>query len=100
MSDGVRNIAAIVEKVPQHLRDKSGAVQWNNRTSLRLEELDFVPFCDINTKEAISAIHRAKTQRCKQLLVNITCLIQQGQLYPEVLSSSCSSLGTNSFLFW
>ncbi|CAH0548155.1 unnamed protein product [Brassicogethes aeneus] len=56
---------------------------------LRLEELDFVPACHINNKEAISAIHRAKSQKCKQILANITCLSNAGKMYPKELSSSC-----------
>lgn len=64
-----------------------------NRTSvrLRLEELDFVPVCEITTKEAISAIHRAKTQKCKQEISNTTCLIQKGMLYPKTLPNFCES---------
>ncbi|XP_069701482.1 xylosyltransferase oxt [Periplaneta americana] len=87
-----RNNAAAVEKVPK-LNNKDGGSPGQNRTSLRLEELDFVPACDIVAKEAISAIHRAKTQLCKQKLANITCLIQQRQLYPHHLPNSCPSPG-------
>ena len=76
---------------------KDGGSPGGNRTSLRLEELDFVPLCDILAKEAISAIHRAKTQLCKQKLANITCLIQQRQLYPHHLPNTCPSQG-NIFL--
>lgn len=60
---------------------------------LRVEELDFVPTCDITTKEAVSAIHRAKTQRCKQEISNVTCLIQRGLLYPTVLPNYCPNNG-------
>nr|CAD7397003.1 unnamed protein product [Timema cristinae] len=86
-------------KVPPDKTDLDGRISQGdkvphrNGTSLRLEELDFVPACDIVTKEAISAIHRAKTQRCKRELVNITCLIQRGRLYPKQLTSSCPSQG-------
>nr|CAD7427661.1 unnamed protein product [Timema monikensis] len=86
-------------KVPPDKPDLDGRISQGdkvphrNGTSLRLEELDFVPACDIVTKEAISAIHRAKTQRCKRELVNITCLIQRGRLYPKQLTSSCPSQG-------
>ncbi|KAJ0178283.1 hypothetical protein K1T71_006106 [Dendrolimus kikuchii] len=58
-------------------------------THLRLEELDFNPACDINNREAISAVHRAKSQLCKQQIVNKTCLIQQGHFYPEALQNKC-----------
>lgn len=64
-----------------------------NRTSLRLEDLDFVPSCDIGLKEAVSAIHRARTQKCKRELANITCLIQQGKLYPTHLPNFCLASG-------
>ncbi|KAM3966214.1 xylosyltransferase oxt [Aphomia sociella] len=60
-------------------------------TQLRLEELDFKPTCDIKSREAISAIHRAKTQNCKRQIVNKTCLIQGGNFYPKVLPNSCLS---------
>ncbi|CAG4950162.1 unnamed protein product [Colias eurytheme] len=58
---------------------------------LRKEELDFTPMCEIKSREAISAIHRAKTQYCKQLIVNKTCLIQSGSFYPKELSNYCLS---------
>ncbi|XP_067140474.1 xylosyltransferase 1-like isoform X2 [Centruroides vittatus] len=56
---------------------------------LNQDELDFKPWCEITNKETISAIHRATTQACKQELVNITCLIQQGNLYPKRLPRYC-----------
>lgn len=62
-------------------------------SSLRLEELDFKPACDVRSREAISAIHRAKTQSCKQQIVNKTCLIQSGNFYPQVLSHTCLAEG-------
>lgn len=67
-----------------------------NYSVLRIEEFDFTPACDINTKEAVSAIHRAKTQKCKQELVNVTCLALQGLLYPKVLPSYCPNDGHES----
>lgn len=64
-----------------------------NNTVLRVEEFDFVPACDISSKEAVSAIHRAKTQKCKQELVNVTCLAQRGLLYPRSLPNHCPGEG-------
>lgn len=58
---------------------------------LRVEELDFTPACEIKSREAISAIHRAKTQLCKQQIVNKTCLIQRGDFYPKKLPNFCVS---------
>lgn len=62
--------------------------------NLRLEELDFKPACEIKSREAISAIHRAKTQSCKQQIVNKTCLIQAGNFYPIELPNNCVSTDT------
>lgn len=60
---------------------------------LRVEELDFKPSCDVTSREAISAIHRAKTQICKQQIVNKTCSIQEGNFYSKRLLNSCPSHG-------
>ncbi|XP_035218232.1 xylosyltransferase oxt-like isoform X2 [Stegodyphus dumicola] len=56
---------------------------------LNIDELDFHPWCNITTKEAVSAIHRATTQACKHEIANITCLMQQGMLYPKRLPRYC-----------
>lgn len=63
----------------------------NNKklTNLRLDELKFKLPCDINARESISAIHRAKTQECKKLIANITCDIQNGIFYPKLLPNYC-----------
>lgn len=61
--------------------------------TLRLEELDFQPPCDVKSREAISAIHRAKTQFCKKEIVNKTCLIQNDDFYPKELPNNCPKKG-------
>lgn len=71
----------------------NNAIKPNNTTSLKLEELDFKPWCNITTKEAVSAIHRAKSQHCKREIVNVTCKIQKGELYPKQIVSSCPAPG-------
>ena len=43
----------------------------------------------VGKKDAISAISRAKTQECKDLLKNITCLQQGGQLYNLDIMNAC-----------
>ncbi|XP_055935993.1 xylosyltransferase oxt-like isoform X2 [Argiope bruennichi] len=57
--------------------------------TLNLDELDFHPWCNITTREAVTAIHRATTQACKYEIANITCLMQQGMLYPKRLPRYC-----------
>lgn len=91
------------KQVPDNANNKNyinsnklnSAIKLNNVTSLKLEELDFKPWCNIVTKEAISAIHRAKTQYCKSELVNVTCILQRGDLFPKQLTSLCPAPGNN-----
>lgn len=75
--------------------DLPSSNKQNNKplSPLRVEELDFKPACEIYSREAISAIHRAKTQTCKQEIVNKTCLIQEGHFYPEKLPNYCPHNG-------
>ncbi|XP_065211692.1 xylosyltransferase oxt-like [Planococcus citri] len=49
--------------------------------------------CNITGKEPVSAINRAKTSYCRQLILNTTCLVQNGQLYPQSLPHSCPTNG-------
>nr|XP_022917570.1 xylosyltransferase oxt [Onthophagus taurus] len=79
----------------EDLKSQKNKVTRSNHTlpRLRIEELDFTPSCQIKTKEAISSIHRAKTQQCKQQISNVTCLIQQGIFYPKRLPNFCDPKG-------
>ncbi|XP_055612226.1 xylosyltransferase oxt isoform X2 [Uranotaenia lowii] len=76
-------------------RSKDGTVgnqsgrKHSGRTYLNLKELDFVPPCDIYSKETVSAIIRAKSQSCKRQIVDIACEIQKGTFYPKWLPNYC-----------
>lgn len=61
--------------------------------ALEPSELSFRPDCAITTKEAVSAIRRAKTLSCKQEIANLTCLDHAGRLYPKRLPRYCPSKG-------
>ncbi|XP_071441320.1 xylosyltransferase oxt [Hetaerina americana] len=61
--------------------------------TLRLEELDFTPECEIVGREAVSAIHRARTQSCKKLLADVACRSHAGTLYPTKLPHLCPAPG-------
>lgn len=66
--------------------------QLRNRTArikLDRKSLNFTPMCEVTIREAVSAITRAQNQACKQRIVNVTCLSQQGLVYPERIQSSC-----------
>lgn len=58
-------------------------------TNLKLSNLKFKPVCDIVAKEAISAIYRAHTRYCKEIIANTTCAIQSGTFYPMQLPNYC-----------
>lgn len=64
-----------------------------DQPELELKEFTFKPICDIVTKEAISAVHRAQTQLCKETIVNITCAIEQDRFYASQLPNYCPSGG-------
>ncbi|BFF99022.1 xylosyltransferase oxt [Drosophila madeirensis] len=58
---------------------------------LTANQLGFQPECDIQAKEAISALQRAKTKDCRQHIAHIACSIQAGRFYAIQLKSSCPS---------
>ncbi|KAK0163016.1 hypothetical protein PV327_006732 [Microctonus hyperodae] len=82
-------------KLPPDKHVNSNKVQSHspqNRTiKVKLDKklLNFTPICDVIGREAVSAVTRARSQFCKELIVNVSCLSQQGKLYPERLYSSC-----------
>ncbi|NP_001098317.1 xylosyltransferase 2 [Oryzias latipes] len=54
---------------------------------------DFVPKCDITGKDALSALHRAESQRCRQEIANIVCQHQAGKLMPHGFPQFCPHPG-------
>lgn len=58
-------------------------------TNLKLVNNKFKPTCEITAKEAISAIYRAQSRYCKELIANTTCAIQIGTFYPQSLPNYC-----------
>lgn len=57
-----------------------------------LSELNFKPQCDIsNDKEVLSAVQRAKTQKCKKHIIDVACQIKSNTFYPEHLPNTCPS---------
>ncbi|XP_076626071.1 xylosyltransferase oxt isoform X2 [Colletes latitarsis] len=81
---------------PDKQTNTNKVLQRNHTTRIKLDHksLNFIPSCEFNGKEAVSAVTRAKSQACKQRIVNVTCLNQQGLLYPDRIQSLCpNSLG-------
>uniref|UniRef100_A0A2M4BCE2 protein xylosyltransferase n=2 Tax=Anopheles marajoara TaxID=58244 RepID=A0A2M4BCE2_9DIPT len=56
---------------------------------LKLAELPFVLPCEPTSKDAISAINRAKSETCKAKIVEVACEIQKKTFYPHHLPSYC-----------
>ncbi|EZA47482.1 Xylosyltransferase oxt [Ooceraea biroi] len=76
------------QTLQSHLRNRT------TRIKLDRNSLNFTPMCEVKAREAVSAITRAQSQACKQRIVNVTCLSQQGLVYPEKVQSLCPhSLG-------
>lgn len=60
-----------------------------NGGNLNVKQLGFQPSCDIKSKEAISALHRAKTKPCRKEIANIACAIQSMEFYARRLPNYC-----------
>nr|XP_040046537.1 xylosyltransferase 2 isoform X2 [Gasterosteus aculeatus aculeatus] len=56
----------------------------------------FVPKCNIGGKDALSAIHRAGSQQCRQEIANIVCQHQAGKLMPGALPQFCPQLAVSN----
>uniref|UniRef100_A0A182NJI0 protein xylosyltransferase n=1 Tax=Anopheles dirus TaxID=7168 RepID=A0A182NJI0_9DIPT len=70
-------------------RQEKEAAASSSQHTLRLDELEFVPPCELTRKETVSAIHRAKSQSCKAKIVDVACEIQAGKFYPHHLPNYC-----------
>lgn len=81
-------------KVPAaFLHGEPGSVDGAHQTP----NTDFVPKCNIKGKDALSALHRAASQHCRQEIANIVCQHQAGQLMPDILPQFCPQIGENAF---
>ncbi|XP_033827797.1 xylosyltransferase 1 [Periophthalmus magnuspinnatus] len=47
------------------------------------------PKCEINGKEAISALSRAKSKECRQQIAEVYCRHKEGQLMPDKVTRYC-----------
>ncbi|XP_069381468.1 xylosyltransferase 2 isoform X2 [Paralichthys olivaceus] len=84
-TDGAAKLPAAVAAIPGEPGSVDGAHQASSS--------DFVPKCDIIGKDALSALHRAGSQQCRQEIANIVCQHQAGLLMPKALPQFCPQLG-------
>lgn len=90
MPKGLRQLKLPPDKLP-NTNKQTLQSQRNRTTRIKLDRksLNFTPMCEVTGREAVSAVTRAQNQACKQRIVNVTCLSQQGLLYPERIQSLC-----------
>lgn len=56
-----------------------------------------MPPCDLSGREFVSALHRAKTKTCKQIIANISCLMKTNPPYPKRLPHQCPTNGIKTY---
>lgn len=81
-----RAAGAETNAVKKNIIDNNEAYE---SSSSELQHLGFVPPCKIQSKETISALHRAKTKDCREHIAQISCAIQAKHFYAEKLPSYC-----------
>ncbi|XP_060945302.1 xylosyltransferase 2 isoform X2 [Limanda limanda] len=84
-TDGAAKLPAAAAAIPGEPGSVDGAHQAPSS--------DFVPKCDITGKDALSALHRAGSQQCRQEIANIVCQHHAGLLMPNALPQFCPQLG-------
>lgn len=52
-------------------------------------DLPFLPKCDVQSKDALSAVNRARTTECKKQILDTVCAIESGTFYADSLTSQC-----------
>lgn len=67
----------------------SQAAEKKPALSVNFTALGFQPSCDITSRDALSALNRARSKDCKKQIANIACQVQSNQFYPKALSSYC-----------
>lgn len=88
-SEGRIKSGSFDEEVASNFNQYKNSKVKASKFHLKLEELGFTPNCKISGREAISAINRAKSTKCKHLIANITCLSLEEKLYPKRLPNFC-----------
>lgn len=77
--------------------NKVDVMNLQHVSNKNLSDLKIEPVCNITSKDALSAIRRAKTRSCKQLIANVSCLMRSNKLYPQILPHMCPINGIYSF---
>ncbi|XP_071953271.1 xylosyltransferase 1-like [Antedon mediterranea] len=101
----IKNITnSVEEKSGKHIEDKFKHKQLETKyiaankdsNEFYLNETrtkKYLPKCDIQNKDAISALSRAQTEDCKQRIADVVCQVQDNTLYPTKLPRYCPLKG-------
>lgn len=69
--------------------------QFSNSKQAALKAREDPPeVCQQHSKETLSALKRAKTSQCKELIIRTSCLHQHRQLFPTLLKRTCPNSGS------
>lgn len=52
-------------------------------------DLPFKPQCEVQSKDAVSAVNRARSVECKQQILDTVCAIESGAFYAHQMTSKC-----------
>lgn len=90
---GIKNHQKPISNNPNDIvlnaNDITNKLSTNTNLNVANNNNKFKPVCVIIAKEAISAIYRAQTRQCKEIIANTTCAIQSGTFYPQSLPNYC-----------
>ena len=62
-------------------------------------EFQYRPKCEVRSKDALSAVLRARTQTCKQEIADVACRAQEGNLYKRKLPRFCPLKGMRTITY-
>lgn len=78
--------------INSNIQQQDVAHKSEDSSSILLSELRFKPKCDIlKDREVVSAVQRARTQKCKEFIVDVACEIKSEKFYPVKLPNTCPS---------
>ena len=55
------------------------------KDSLATDDKYWRPPCNVTNRDALSAISRAKTERCRKEISSVSCMTENNALYPDFI---------------
>ena len=98
LSNSVHNLQKNIQT--DNLKNNIGNIKNNAGVIPMHKEGKITPKCDIDGRDALSAIDRAKTLTCKQEIADVFCKSKEGKLFPPRLPRYCPLQGKIVYLFF